>query len=120
MRAIRLKTEYLYNPIGIDIVNPRLFWNCEGGMIQTAYQIMAVCDGKTVWDSGKVKSGQMTHIPYGGSLDSRTHVEWRVRLWDENDMPGDWSEQAVFEMGLLHASDWKARWIAGNYRADKK
>lgn len=120
MRAIRLRTEYLYNPIGIDMVDPRLFWNCEGGITQTAYQIIAACGGKTVWDSGKVKSGQMTHIPYGGSLASRSRVEWRVRLWDENDVPGDWSEQAVFEMGLLHASDWKARWIAGNYQADKK
>lgn len=31
MNAIRLKTEYLKNPIGIDIVKPRLFWNCAGG-----------------------------------------------------------------------------------------
>lgn len=31
MKAINLKTEYLVNPIGIDIKNPRLMWNCEGG-----------------------------------------------------------------------------------------
>lgn len=29
MKAIRLKTEYLENPIGLDIRRPRLFWNCE-------------------------------------------------------------------------------------------
>lgn len=120
MQAIRLRTEYLYNPIGIDMANPRLFWNCEGGMIQTAYQIIAECGGKTVWDSGRVESSQMTHIPYGKKLTSRTRIEWQVRLWDENNVPGDWSERAVFEMGLLHASDWKARWIAGNYRVDKR
>ena len=28
MKAINLRTEYLINPIGIDIQNPRLFWNC--------------------------------------------------------------------------------------------
>ena len=52
MKAINLKTEYLVNPIGIDIKNPRLMWNCEGGKKQTAYRIIAVSDGKTVWDSG--------------------------------------------------------------------
>lgn len=59
MKAINLKTEYLVNPIGIDKKNPRLMWNCEGGKKQTAYRIIAVSDGKTVWDSGKVQSSSM-------------------------------------------------------------
>ena len=71
MRAIRLRTEYLENPIGIDIPRPRLFWNCEGGITQTAYQITAVSGGETVWDSGKVISSQMAGIPFGGILRSR-------------------------------------------------
>lgn len=120
MKAIRLRTEYLNNPIGIDLVKPRLFWNCEGGVTQTAYQIIARCEGETVWDSGKVSASKMTHVPYGGKLISRTCVEWRVRLWDERDEPGGWSEPAVFEMGLLRACDWKAQWITGNYRVNKK
>ncbi len=62
----------------------------------------------------------MTHIPYGGKVTSRIRIEWKVRLWDEGDEAGDWSEPAVFEMGLLHISDWKAKWITGNYRVDKK
>lgn len=60
MKAINLKCEYLVNPIGIDIKNPRLSWNCEGGVKQTAYRIVAVWDGKTAWDSGKVLSDGMT------------------------------------------------------------
>ena len=40
MRAVNLKTEYLKDPMGIDIVHPRLFWNCGGGTAQTAYQIV--------------------------------------------------------------------------------
>ena len=40
MKAINLRTEYLKDPIGIDILNPRLMWNCEGGVTQTAYQIV--------------------------------------------------------------------------------
>ena len=36
MRAIRLRTEYLNDPVGIDVRKPRLMWNCEGGVKQTA------------------------------------------------------------------------------------
>ena len=122
MKAIRLRTEYLKDPIGIDFVKPRLSWNCEGGKKQTAYQIYAVSDkGELLWDTGKVSSSTMVHIPWEGkSLDSRSLVNWKVRLWDENDKEEEWSEETVFELGLLHALDWKAKWITGNYRVNKK
>ena len=113
MKAIRLRTEYLFDPIGIDILQPRLMWNCEGGVKQTAYQIVS-----ENWDSGVVESDVMqTEYPQG--LSSRERVNWKVRLWDENGEPGEWSE-AFFEMGLLQASDWKANWITGNYTVNKK
>ena len=54
MKAVRLKTEYLQDPLGIDIPHPRLFWTCEDGITQSAFQILAATDGRTVWDSGKV------------------------------------------------------------------
>ena len=60
MEAIRLKTEHLFTPIGIDIAEPQLFWNCEGGKRQSAYQIVASDDaGNRLWDSGKVESALM-------------------------------------------------------------
>ena len=40
MKAIRLRTEYLNDPLGVDFIRPRLMWNCEGGEKQTAYQIV--------------------------------------------------------------------------------
>lgn len=119
MKAIRLRTEYLKNPLGIDMEHPRLLWNCEGGKTQTAFQILAETDGKTVWDSGKVSSASM-HADYPEQLISRQQVCWKVRLWDENENCGDWSEEAFFEMGLLSHSDWQANWIAGDYSVRKK
>ena len=41
MQAIRLKTEHLINPTGVDFTVLRLFWNCSDGKKQTAYQIVA-------------------------------------------------------------------------------
>jgi alpha-L-rhamnosidase len=113
MKAIRLKTEHRFDPIGIDVQHPRLSWNCEGGEKQTAYEI--VCDQ---WSSGRVESNAM-HVEYPLPLASRERVNWRVRLWDENGAPGEWSE-AFFEMGLLDPSDWKASWITGDYTPNKK
>ncbi len=120
MRAVRLRTEYLKNPLGIDIGKPRLSWNCEGGSKQTAYQIVAKVNGETVWNSGKVESSSMTHIPYGRrSFKSRERVNWSVKLWGENGEGGEISH-SFFELGLLEASDWKAKWITGNYKINKK
>ena len=118
MKAIRLKTEFLINPIGTDIQHPRLMWNCEGGTKQTAYRIVAKADGKTVWDSGKVGSASMC-AEYPLLLSSRTRIEWSVTLWDENDREGEPSETVFFETGLLSASDFTAKWISGNYRVNK-
>ena len=90
MFAIDLKTEYMINPTGIDIRRPRLYWNCSGGFRQTAWQVLASTEnGTSVWDSGKVASNRMTHIPYEGPpIKSCDIIIWKVRLWDEHDQPG--------------------------------
>lgn len=118
MKAINLKTEYLVDPIGIDIKNPRLMWNCDGGKKQTAYRIVAAADGKEIWDSGKVSSSSM-RAEYPLDPVSRQRVEWSVTLWDEEDKEGE-KACSFFEYGLLCASDWTAKWITGDYRAEKK
>ena len=119
MKAVRLRTEYLVNPIGIDIVVPRLYWNAEGGTKQTAYQIIAKSSGKILWNTGKVASSRMTHILYEGQpLHSREKVYWSVKLWDENGEGGEMSTGS-FEMGLLENTDWEAKWITGNYKVKK-
>ena len=113
MNAIRLKTEHLFDPLGIDVRRPRLTWNAEGGVKQRAYEIVT-----EKWQSGKVESGEM-HAAYPLPLTSRERVNWKVRLWDENDQPGDWA-QACFEAGLLDKDDWTAQWITGDYTPLKK
>ena len=110
MKAIRLRTEYLNDPVGIDVEHPRLMWNAKGGTKQTAYQI--VTDD---WDSGKILSDSM-HAEYPGECCDRKRVTWKIRLWDENDAAGEWSE-SFFEYGI---SSWEAEWITGDYSVNKK
>ena len=109
MKAIRIKTEFLADPIGVDFQHPLITWNCEGGVSQTAYRIVA----SSGWDSGKIASNSMRVI-YPLELKSREKVDFSITLWDENDVEGEPSI-AYFEMGLLQKSDWKAKWISGNY-----
>ena len=117
MQAIRLKTEHLFDPIGVDFTTPRLCWNCEGGKKQTAYQIVAENDaGVILWDSGKIESSSMRTRWGGKAVPPKTKVLWKVRLWDEKDAVGDWSE-ASFETGI---NTWSAKWITGDYKVNKK
>lgn len=119
MKAIRLQTEYLKEPLGLGNPRPRFFWNCDGGIAQTAYRIVCARGGETVWDSGKVASAAMTHVRYEGKpLHSRDRVDWSVQLWDENDK-GDELSESWFELGLLEQRDFSARWISGDYRPKK-
>ena len=119
MKAIHLQTEYLTEPLGLGNPQPRFYWNCEGGVRQTAYQIVCTRGGETVWDSGKVESTSMTHVRYEGKpLRSRDLVVWSVQLWDENGEPGELAESS-FELGLLDNSDWTAKWISGSYKPEK-
>ena len=118
MQAIRLRTEYLKNPLGIDIKNPRLFWNCVDGIKQVAYQVICKDEyGNLLWDTGKVSGNTMCVSYQGKPLKSRMRIIWSVRIWDEQDKPGQWSEEAFFEMGLFSLKDWKAKWITGNIRS---
>lgn len=117
MQAIRLKTEHLFEPMGVDFTAPRLYWNCDGGKKQTAYQIVAADDGGSIlWDSGRVESAAMC-VKWGGApVPPKTKVLWKVRLWDEENAAGDWSE-ASFETGIRV---WSAKWITGDYKVNKK
>lgn len=117
-----LRCEYEWNPIGIDVARPRLSWEVSDsrrGARQAAYRIIVspaeylVADGKgTLWDTGRVKSDQSIHVVYGGpALNARLRYYWSVRTWDADGVESQWADPVFWEMGLLEAADWKAKWI---------
>src|SRR5512135_1368823 len=72
--VVNLKCEYKVNPVGIDVLQPRLTWQLtsgDRGVLQSAYQIR-VAEGSDalpespVWDSGKTVSGDSNLVPYRG------------------------------------------------------
>jgi alpha-L-rhamnosidase len=119
---VHLRCEYLENPLGIDAATPHLSWqsgNTERNWKQSAYEILVANNeanlrpGKAdVWDSGKVDSTEAVGIAYAGSpLESRRGYYWKVRVWDAAGQVSESTETAWWEMGLLRATDWKAKWI---------
>ncbi|MDF2674801.1 MAG: Bacterial alpha-L-rhamnosidase, partial [Clostridiales bacterium] len=120
IKAIKLRTEYLLNPIGIDILKPRFFWNVQEAKKQTAYEIRAEYhNGQAAWGTGKVNGSNMFAYYEGEELKSRDRLFWKVRLWNEEGNSGDWSESSFFEIGLINKTDWKAKWITANTNIDR-
>ncbi|MFA9390228.1 MAG: family 78 glycoside hydrolase catalytic domain [Prolixibacteraceae bacterium] len=125
LNCSHLKTEYKENPVGISTTAPRLSWMLEcdqKDVLQTAYRI--ICASKIEdleekrelkWDSGKMNSEQSVHIEYQGvELKSAEIIFWKVKIWNNKKEESDWSDVASWEMGLLDASDWHARWITSS------
>jgi alpha-L-rhamnosidase len=122
---VRLRCEYVENPLGIDKASPRLSWqgdNTERNWTQAAYEILVASSaellgaGKAdIWDSGKISSAESVGIVYRGpALESQKRYFWKVRVWDAAGRVSVSPEAAWWEMGLLHAEDWKAKWIRWN------
>ncbi|MCQ6557738.1 glycoside hydrolase family 78 protein [Paenibacillus mendelii] len=122
LTAGRLRTEYLDDPLGIDVSAPRLGWIAVAnhrGAKQTAYRLLVATDQKTLdldlgnlWDSGKIESEESQHIVYEGTeLVSGQCAYWKVQLWDEAGNGGNWSSTAMWSMGLLARDQWQGSWI---------
>jgi alpha-L-rhamnosidase len=131
-----LTCEYLTNPLGLDVRQPRLSWKVDSaqrGARQAAYRILVAESPATLkaaaarrtrtgalWDTGKVVSDASLHVPYAGpALQPGQRCYWCVRVWDENDTASNWSEIAFWEMGLLDSGDWQADWITPDSDEDE-
>ena len=128
-----LRCEYIRNPVGIDVLRPRLSWELRGGTAvdqrnakQTSFRLLVAdslellqTNKGNIWDSRRVTTGQTTQWAYNGqSLKSRQRYYWKVMVWDEKDRRTGWSEPAFWEMGLLDAWDWDATWIGMGVQAN--
>ncbi len=125
-----LRCEYLHNPLGIDVPQPRLGWTLhaveptERGQRQTAYHVLVARSAEQLgrgvgdlWDSKTVDSDQSVLVAYQGKpLRYSMACWWKVRVRDQNGRWSDWSTPARWTMGPLGPDDWHAHWIGTDQR----
>jgi len=127
MFAKNLRCEYLVNPLGVDVIAPRLSWLLDpgdddpNGLYQLAYQVIVASSPEQfnvaaadLWDSGKIESPETAQIAYGGKpLESRAWCYWKVKVWSNRGGESSFQEceLAYWHMGLLSKQDWNTSWI---------
>lgn len=122
---VKLRCEYLENPIGLDETHPRFTWQIKSGQSgfqQNSYQLVVgtereeVISGEgSIWDSGVVETGVIPAVYDGTELQPFTRYFWSVRVKDENGHWSGWSEVSFFETGLMNQKNWKGKWITDTY-----
>ena len=121
-----LRCENLNNPLGIDLMQPRLSWQIVSenrNTMQTAYEIKVSYNNTLinglVWSSDKIFSDQSVYVSYAGTtLQAAKKYYWQVRVWDNTGKASAWSQPASWQMGLLQPIDWKAKWIGSTLASD--
>lgn len=120
IRVVDLRTERMVNPMSLDTSTPRIGWRIETdkkNVMQTTYHVIVSstiekakkCEGD-LWDA-KVDSEDSQWIIYAGKqLRSNTPCYWRVKV-ETTQGASDWSDIAVWNVGLLSESDWSGQWI---------
>ena len=119
-----LRCEKQSEPLAVADAHPEFTWQLRASQTdlhsvsQSAYEIQVVLQDpahssgvgfdEAIWDSGKVQSGAMFGVQYGGpELKPGQEYAWRVRSWDEKDAASAWSEAAHW----TQAPAWHAQWI---------
>jgi alpha-L-rhamnosidase len=122
---VQLTCEYLTNPSGLDVEQPRFSWKLRAtneaahGQRQTAYRILVAGSRQQLdshcgdmWDSGWVPSDAMQLIRYNGKpLQSDRRYFWQVSVKDERGYESGFSEIAKWSTGLFSQNEWTAKWI---------
>ena len=117
-----LLCESVNTPLAIDIKQPRLTWQLQSqqrNVLQTAYQILVASSPEKLknnmgdlWDSKKQFSDNSILISYKGiPLKSTQTCYWKVKVWTTNRIETEWSCTGSWSMGLLHKTDWQAKWV---------
>ncbi|EPR68703.1 sulfatase-like hydrolase/transferase [Cyclobacterium qasimii] len=107
---VNMHIEMVRRPSGKQITDrsPEFGWQVpEGLAFQSAYQVLVSSSAEKskknigdVWNSGKVIDSKVSDIAYMGSglIEDQTYY-WKVRIWDEDNRTGRYSESQSFQVG---------------------
>src|ERR1700722_19834865 len=103
-----LRCDNAVNPRGVKTPRPQLSWTWAQARTPRAFQVLVAsseeklkADEGDLWDSGRVLSDKKTVQYQGRPLTSLQHCFWKVRVWNDYDTAGGYTEPANWQMGLL-------------------
>jgi alpha-L-rhamnosidase len=123
-----LRTEYLENPIGLDVATPRFTWIIESsypGFKQRAVRIIVSPDsaglsaGRLLHWQGQVTGSEQRAVYAGKPLVPFTRYFWRVYVTDGKGSVKA-SPIARFETGMMTMDRWKGAWISDGHGIDER
>ncbi len=105
-----LMVEYIRDPEQVTISDPlpEYSWIVpDKAVFQKAYQILVSSSRDKidqnigdVWDSNQVRSRQAANIKHGGdSFQPHKTYHWKVRIWDQDNQPSEYSHVQTFKTG---------------------
>lgn len=120
-RVYDLQTEYMTNPLGIEVLKPRFSWKTvskEDNWKQAEYQLMVATSEENLrmgileYNSGRVKSDNSVGVEYAGEpVKPCQRYWWKVVVWDAEGKETGSKENAWFETGLMDSGWSEAQWI---------
>eukprot|EP00949_MAST-11_sp_MAST-11-sp1_P000823 g823.t1 len=131
VRIVRMRTEYLERPLGIDVERPRFSWkldfgnnnnynsnenNNNRGLKARSYRIeVRELEGgeAVVWDSGVVVTNASSAMYGGKNLESGTAYLWSVTV-QVHGGPSS-SSSSTFTTGLFNEKDWGGAAFIGHH-----
>lgn len=117
LKVTRLMVEHQTAPLGLDVTRPCFGWVLDGdgqNVRQAAYALTVEAEGRPVWNTGRVDSGESVSVRYEGApLASKAVYQVRLTVWDNR---GERAQaETSFETGLLEPGDFAARWITHDF-----
>ncbi|MFA6834021.1 MAG: family 78 glycoside hydrolase catalytic domain [Bacteroidaceae bacterium] len=106
-----LRTEYLNEPLGIELTTPRFTWEYEG-------KSSSFSPDKHEIHIGTNPNELIIYDPNTYLFKSHTKYYWKVFVWNKEEEKPIESNIASFETGKLNTSDWKAKWIRDQHTQD--
>jgi alpha-L-rhamnosidase len=104
-----LMVEFIRKPENVKIMDPKpeFTWVVPlSAKRQTAYQILVASSrdklekDADIWDSKKISGNRSTEVEFGGDpLAGNSSFAWKVRIWDADDKPSEYSEIQTFATG---------------------
>ncbi len=114
--------EYREKPFGLSVRKPRFSWKLESegqNVVQTVYQLQVMCEGETVWDSGRVDSDQSVLIPYAGKA-LEEEKEYQVSLYVEDNHRHQAESGTSFFTGIFDGTHFQAKMITHDFGEEER